>query len=73
MMLNMVQGEILHNELLVIHVVYRKAHQMHSNIGYIIPIILVAEMERRVWYIFSSLFMHLKGHSIHFKFRMTRQ
>lgn len=73
-MLNTVRGEILHSELLVIHVVYRKAHQKYSNIGYTVPIILVAKMERRLLYTFSSsLFMHLKGHPIHFKFRMTRQ
>jgi hypothetical protein len=48
MMLNMVQGEILHSELLGIHIVYRIAYQMHSNIRYIVPIILVAEMERRL-------------------------
>lgn len=41
-------GGILHRELLVIHVVYRIAHQMYSNIGYIVPIILAAEMEKRL-------------------------
>lgn len=47
---------------------------MHPNIGNTGPIILVAEIERRLLYTFSSsLFMHLKGHPIHFKFRMTRQ
>ena len=47
-MLNMVRGGILHWELLVIHVVYRIAHQMHSNIEYRVPIILAAEMEKRL-------------------------
>ena len=47
-MLNMVPGGILYWELLAIHVVYRIAHQMHSNIGYRVPIILAAEMEKRL-------------------------
>lgn len=68
----MVWGGILRWELLVIHVVYRIAHQMHFNIEYRVPIILAAEMET-VIHILSSLFMHLKGHPTHFKFRMTRQ
>ena len=38
----------MHWELLVIHVVYRIAHQMHFNIEYRVLIILAAEMEKRL-------------------------
>lgn len=56
MVLNMVQSEILHNELLVIHAVYRIAHQMHSNIGYTVLRILVAKTERRLICIFIFVY-----------------
>lgn len=44
----MVLGGILHTELLVIYAIYRITHQMRSNIGNIGPIILVAEIEKRL-------------------------